>query len=79
MKKYLIQFGSLTLAATLLVACGDKPGERALSGGAIGAGAGAITGAVFGNPAAGALVGGAAGAITGAATKKKDIDLGDMR
>jgi hypothetical protein len=29
-------------ALTMLSACGDRPGERALSGGAIGAGAGAV-------------------------------------
>ena len=42
-------------------------GQRALSGGAIGAAGGAVLGAVVGgNPAVGAAVGGAAGAATGA-------------
>ncbi|MDD5375690.1 MAG: hypothetical protein PHO38_08700 [Acidithiobacillus sp.] len=42
-------------------------GQRALSGGAIGAAGGAVLGAVAGgNPAVGAAVGGAAGAATGA-------------
>lgn len=42
-------------------------GQRALSGGAIGAAGGAVLGAVAGgNPAVGAAVGGAAGAAAGA-------------
>ncbi|BBF64517.1 MULTISPECIES: YMGG-like glycine zipper-containing protein [Acidithiobacillus] len=42
-------------------------GQRALSGGAIGAAGGAVLGAVAGgSPAVGAAVGGAAGAATGA-------------
>lgn len=69
----------LSLAVLALTACGNTKGERALSGGGIGAGAGAIGAAVTGgNPWAGAAIGGAAGAVTGAVTKKKDIDLGDM-
>jgi len=59
-----------------LAACGQTQGERALSGGAIGAGGGAAAGALLGNPAAGALVGGAAGAATGAFTRPDQIDLG---
>ena len=77
MKKYLLPFGALALAASLLVACGNTPGQRALTGGAIGAGGGAIAGAALGNPAVGALVGAGAGALTGAATKRRDLDLGD--
>ncbi|MDX2073767.1 MAG: YMGG-like glycine zipper-containing protein [Alphaproteobacteria bacterium] len=64
-------------ALTLLAACGESAGDRALSGGAIGAGAGAVGGAVLGgSPATGAIVGGAVGAAAGGLTKKKDIDLG---
>jgi osmotically inducible lipoprotein OsmB len=63
----------------LLAACGNTPGQRALSGGAIGAGAGAVGSAVLGaSPIHGAVIGAAAGAVTGAVTKKKDIDLGDI-
>ena len=63
--------------AALLVACGDRPGERALSGGAIGAGAGAVGGALLGGSAVtGAVVGGAVGAAAGGLTKEKDINLG---
>ena len=64
-------------AATLfLAACGNTVGERARSGGAIGAGAGAGGAAIFGgNPITGALVGGAAGAAAGALTDCEDINL----
>lgn len=61
----------------LLSACGSTTSDRALSGGAIGAGAGALGGAVTGgSPVTGAVLGGAAGAATGALTKEKDLDLG---
>ena len=65
MAKYVV------LAAILLgtVACGDTWGQRAVTGGAIGAGSGAVLGAATGfNPLLGAVVGGAAGAGIGAAT-----------
>jgi hypothetical protein len=65
------------VAIAALAACGNQPGERAVSGGAIGAGAGAVGSAVLGgNPVTGALLGGAVGAATGGLTKPKDIDLG---
>lgn len=61
----------------LLAACGESTGDRAMSGGAIGAGAGAVGSAILGaDPVTGAVVGGAVGAATGGLTKKKDIDLG---
>lgn len=63
--------------AGLLVACGTRPGERALTGGALGAAAGAaITAATGGTVWAGALIGGAAGAIGGAATSPRRVYLG---
>ena len=70
---------STTLLATAaLVACGNTRGERALTGGAIGAAGGAAAGAIVGGSAgAGALIGGAAGAATGALTDRDDLDLGD--
>jgi len=61
----------LILCAALALAtgaCGDTPGQRALTGGAIGAGGGALVGAAAGNPWAGAIVGGLGGAAVGAAT-----------
>jgi osmotically inducible lipoprotein OsmB len=50
-------------------ACGDTWGQRAVTGGAIGAGSGAVIGSVTGvGILPGALVGGAVGAGVGAAT-----------
>ena len=52
-----------------LTACGYSPGTRAVSGGLLGAGAGAGVAAVAGGkPATGALIGGGAGALGGALT-----------
>jgi osmotically inducible lipoprotein OsmB len=52
-----------------LAGCGRSPGERALTGGLIGAGSGAaISGLTGGNPLAGAVIGGGIGAIGGAVT-----------
>ena len=56
---YLAVCAALALATS---ACGDTPGQRALTGGAIGAGGGALVGAAAGNPLAGAVVGGLDGA-----------------
>jgi osmotically inducible lipoprotein OsmB len=68
---------AVAFAATLaLAACGTSTSDRALSGGAIGAGAGALGGALVGAPLAGAALGGAAGAAGGALTSPSDIDLG---
>ncbi len=58
-----------SVLALSMAGCGHSPGDRAVSGGLIGAGGGAALGAVAGfNPAVGALVGGAGGAAVGAAT-----------
>ena len=62
---------TITVAAILLgvAACGDTWGQRAVTGGGIGAGSGALLGVATGfNPLLGAVVGGAAGAGIGAAT-----------
>lgn len=68
-----ILFSALCL---MVSACGDTKGERALSGGAIGAGVGAAGSAVTGgSPWTGAIIGGAAGAATGAMTDKDQINL----
>lgn len=61
----------------LLAGCGSSTGDRALSGGAIGAGIGATGAALTGGSLlGGALLGGAAGAAVGGLTNKKDINLG---
>ncbi|HEY1613792.1 MAG TPA: YMGG-like glycine zipper-containing protein [Rhizomicrobium sp.] len=68
----------LALASALaLASCGTDPGDRAASGGLIGAGAGAVVGAAVGNPAAGAAIGAASGAVIGAATDPCTLDLGN--
>ncbi len=65
------------IVLTSLAACGSTKGDRALSGAAIGAGAGTVGSVVTGgNPVTGAVIGGAVGAAAGALTKKKDVDLG---
>jgi hypothetical protein len=68
--------GAIALLATL-AACGNNPGDRALSGAGIGAGTGAV-GAVLlnSNPVAGAVIGGAVGAAAGGLTSDKDVNLG---
>ena len=73
------QLAVISIAATamLLSACGQDKGDRALSGGAIGAGVGAVGSSLVGGSAVGgALVGGAVGAGTGALTSPHDVDLG---
>ena len=68
---------AIIAALGLLVACGDRPSERAVSGAGISAGVGAVGGAVLGgNPVEGAVVGGAVGAAAGGLTNKSDINLG---
>lgn len=70
----------LVMAAslTLLAGCGESTGHRALTGGAIGAGGGAIIGAATGlGPGAGAAIGGAVGAAAGGLTNSKQINLGN--
>ncbi len=69
--------GVAITAALALSACGTTPSDRAVSGGLIGAGAGAAIGSLSGNAGAGALIGGAAGAVTGAVTDPCTLNLGD--
>jgi len=53
-----------------LAGCGSSPGTRAVSGGLLGAGAGAgVSALTGGRPATGALIGGGVGAIGGAVTR----------
>jgi hypothetical protein len=61
----------LTLLALAigLAACGEDPGSRALSGGAIGAGTGAVIGSVTPvGTVPGLVIGGVGGAVIGAVT-----------
>jgi osmotically inducible lipoprotein OsmB len=59
----------LLLSLLTLSACGYTPGTRAVTGGALGAGAGAgLSALVGGKPLTGALIGGGVGALGGALT-----------
>jgi osmotically inducible lipoprotein OsmB len=58
--------------ALLTAGCGETPGQRAVTGGAIGAASGAVVGSTVGAPVAGAVVGGAGGAVVGAATTPRN-------
>jgi osmotically inducible lipoprotein OsmB len=63
--------------AVSLAGCGYDRGDRALSGGLLGAGGGAAIAALtHGNPLVGAAIGGGAGALGGALTNGRDINLG---
>ena len=72
------------LPATMLIAalalgltgCGTNPGDRAASGALLGAGGGAVLGAIGGNAGLGALAGAGAGALAGGLTSSNDINLG---
>jgi len=64
-------------ASLLLAGCGYTPGDRAASGGLIGAAGGAGIAALTGGaPLVGAAIGGAAGALGGAVTTGSGINLG---
>jgi osmotically inducible lipoprotein OsmB len=68
---------ALTLLAGTLAGCGYSRGDRAASGGLIGAGGGAAIAAVAGgSPLTGALIGGGVGALGGALTSGHDVNLG---
>ena len=62
---------ALTLGSMLMAlsACGDSPGTRAVTGGLMGAGAGAgISALTGGRPATGAAIGAGVGAVGGILT-----------
>jgi hypothetical protein len=66
-----------SLALLGLAACGETKGDRALSGGGLGAAAGAGVGLLTGGSLlTGAVVGGAIGAAGGALTDNDDVNLG---
>ena len=73
MPRLVMRTAVVAAAALALASCTNPydPGQRALGGGAIGAGAGAAIGGLAGGwhgAAIGALAGGAVGAVTGAVT-----------
>ncbi|MBI0539167.1 hypothetical protein D9599_26885 [Roseomonas sp. KE2513] len=70
-------FVLLGLAVLGLSGCGYSTGDRAVSGGLLGAGAGAgVSALTGGSVGTGALIGGAAGAAGGALTSGRDVNLG---
>ncbi len=72
-----LKIAAVAAVVLTLSACGQDKGDRALSGGAIGAGVGAVGSSLVGGSAVGgALLGGAVGAGTGALTSPHDVDLG---
>lgn len=76
MKTFVVAATLLATALTLS-ACGETKSDRALSGAAIGAGGGAVIGALtVGAPVQGAAIGGALGAAAGALTDTNQINLG---
>jgi osmotically inducible lipoprotein OsmB len=77
LRKFIVP-AALSISVLGLAGCGYSPGHRALTGGAIGAGGGAIIGAATGMGAGtGALIGAGAGALTGAATTHSQLNLGN--
>lgn len=70
--------GVLIAGSLGLAACGYSTGDRALSGGALGAAGGAGVGALVGglSPVEGAIIGGALGAATGAVTNPNVVNAG---
>jgi len=77
----MLKFTNIAIVAALglgVAACGNSPTDRALTGGAIGAGTGAVVGSTMGAPVAGAVVGGLGGAAIGAATAPRN-DYGYYR
>lgn len=69
-----LRIALLAAPLVLLAACSDPNdrNQRALAGGALGVGAGALIGSVTGSAGRGALIGGALGAVGGALTAAPD-------
>jgi len=59
---------AVLVAGLGLSACGHTPGDRAVSGGLLGAGGGAAIGSLYGDAGKGAVIGGVGGAALGALT-----------
>ena len=69
---------ALLLLGTLAGGCGTTPQDRALGGAGLGAGGGALLGAVTGlTVIEGAALGAVAGALTGVLTDERRVNLGE--
>ena len=72
------QPGVLVAAMLMVTACGTSSGDRAVSGGGIGAAAGAVIGAITGlTVLEGALIGTGLGAAIGGFTDADTVNLGE--
>ena len=77
MSRRIVPVLALLVCGLSVAACGYSTGDRAASGGLLGAGGGAAIGAVTGgSPLTGALIGGAAGAVAGGVTSPNTVNLG---
>ena len=65
------------VTALALAGCGTTPGDRAVSGGLLGAGGGAAIGSLYGDAGKGAVIGGVGGAALGALTAPPRDYYGD--
>lgn len=72
----LVLSSMVVVSLLTLTACGQSPGCRAVTGGAMGAAGGAVIGALAGNPLLGAAAGGIAGAVTGGLTSPNQVSAG---
>jgi hypothetical protein len=61
----------------ILSGCGTTTGDRAVSGGLLGAGTGALIGSVAGSAGKGALIGGLGGMALGALTSPRQVNFGE--
>ena len=79
MTKTIRNLALCAVAATslALASCGTTPGDRAVSGGLLGAGAGAAVGALAGSPGTGAAIGALGGAAIGGLSDPCSLNLGD--
>jgi hypothetical protein len=71
-----VGLSAFVVLALAISACGTTPGDRALSGGLLGAGTGAAIGSVTGSAGRGAIIGGVGGAAIGALTSPNSLNLG---
>ena len=77
MRHHVSSIVALFLFGLALAGCGYSPGDRAVSGGLLGAGTGAAVGAIAGgNVGTAALIGGAIGGVGGAVTSPDAVNLG---
>ena len=77
MRRGLTVMVSMAVLCVSLAGCGYNRGDRAVSGGLIGAGGGAAIAAMTGGaPLVGAAIGAGAGALGGALTSGRDVNLG---